>query len=56
MDNDMAMQHVTEQGILMKRWFRDVKGDLRRMRTGKWKEKAQERNTWLLIVKKAKDL
>jgi hypothetical protein len=24
------------------------------MRIGKWKEKAQERNTWQLIVKEAK--
>jgi hypothetical protein len=28
--------------------------DLRRIRIGKWKEKAQERNTWRLIVKEAK--
>jgi hypothetical protein len=36
------------------RWLRDVKDDLRRMRIDKLKEKAQERNTWRLIVKKAK--
>jgi hypothetical protein len=36
-----------------KRWLQDVKDGLRWMRIGKWKEKAQERNTWL-IVKDAK--
>jgi hypothetical protein len=38
-----------------KRWFRDVKDGLRRMRVGKWKEKAQRRYTWRLTVKEAKD-
>jgi uncharacterized protein YlxP (DUF503 family) len=37
-----------------KRWLQDVKDYLRRMRIGKWKKKAQEQNTWRLIVKEAK--
>jgi hypothetical protein len=44
---------VRRKGRPRKRWLRDVKDDLRRMRIGKWKEKAQERNTWPLIVKEA---
>jgi hypothetical protein len=42
------------RGRPWKRWLQDVKDDLRRMMIGKWKEKAQERNTRLLIVKKTK--
>jgi hypothetical protein len=42
------------RGRPRKRWFQDVKDDLRRMRIGKWEEKAQERNAWRLIVKEAK--
>jgi hypothetical protein len=38
----------------MKNWLQEVKDDLRRMRIGKWKEKAQERKTWRLITKEAK--
>jgi hypothetical protein len=45
---------VCRKGRPRKRSFQDVKDDLRRMRIGKWKEKAQERNTWLLIVKEGK--
>jgi hypothetical protein len=45
---------VRRRGRPRKRWLQDVKDDLRRMRIGKWKEKAQERNTWRLIVKEAK--
>jgi hypothetical protein len=45
---------VRRRGRPRKRWLRDVKDDLRRMRIGKWKEKAQERNTWRLIMKEAK--
>jgi hypothetical protein len=37
-----------------KRWFQDVKDDIRRLKIGKWKEKAQERNAWLVIVKAAR--
>jgi hypothetical protein len=44
---------VCRRGRPRKRWFQVVKDDLRRMRIGKWKEKAQERNTWQLIVKEA---
>jgi hypothetical protein len=36
-----------------RRWLQDVKDDMRRMRTGKWKEYRNE-NTWQLIVKEAK--
>jgi hypothetical protein len=42
------------RGRPRKRWLQDVRDHLRRMRIGKWKEKAQERNTWPLIVKKPK--
>jgi hypothetical protein len=45
---------VRRRGRPRKRWLQDVKDDLRRMRIGKWKEKAQERNKWGLIVKEAK--
>jgi hypothetical protein len=45
---------VHRRGRPRKRWLQDVKDDLPRMRIGKWKEKAQERNTWRLIVKEAK--
>jgi hypothetical protein len=38
-----------------KRWLEDVKDDLRRMRIGKWKEKAHNQNTWQLIAKEGKD-
>jgi hypothetical protein len=41
---------VHRKGTPRARWFKDVKDDLKRMRIGKWKEKAQERNTWRLIV------
>jgi hypothetical protein len=42
---------VRRKGRPRKRWLQDVKDDRRRMRIGKWKEKAQEQNTWRLIVK-----
>jgi hypothetical protein len=45
---------VHRRGKPGKRWLQDVKDGLRRMRIGKWKKKAQERNTWRLIVKEAK--
>jgi hypothetical protein len=45
---------VLRRGSARKRRFQYVKAELRRMRIGKWKEKAQERNTWQLIVKEAK--
>jgi hypothetical protein len=45
---------VRRRGTHRKRWLRDVKDGLRRMRIGKWKEKAQGRNTWRLIVKETK--
>jgi hypothetical protein len=45
---------VRRRKIPRKRWLQDVKDDLRRRRFGKWKEKAQERNTWRLIVKEGK--
>jgi hypothetical protein len=45
---------VCRRGRLRKRWLQDVKDDLRRMRTGEWKEKAQEQNIWQLTVKEAK--
>jgi hypothetical protein len=45
---------VRRRGRPRKRWLQDVKDDLRRRRIGKWKEKAQERNTWRLIVKEVK--
>jgi hypothetical protein len=37
-----------------KRWFQEVKNDLREVRTGKWKEKAQEGDTWQPVVKETK--
>jgi hypothetical protein len=33
---------VRKRGRTRKRWLQDVKDDLRRMRIGNWKEKAQE--------------
>jgi hypothetical protein len=45
---------VHRRGSPRKRWFQDVKDDLRQMRIGKWKDKAQEQNTWRLIVKEVK--
>jgi hypothetical protein len=45
---------VCQMGRPRKRRLQDVKGDLRRIMIGKWKEKAQERNTWWLIVREAK--
>jgi hypothetical protein len=45
---------VHRRGRPRKRWLQDVKDDLRRMRIGKWKDNAQEQNTWRLIVKEAK--
>jgi hypothetical protein len=37
---------VRRRGRPRKRWLQDVKDDLRRMRTCKRKEKAQELNIW----------
>jgi hypothetical protein len=45
---------VRRRGRPKKRWLQDVKDDVRRMRIGKCKEKAQEQNTWRIIVKEAK--
>jgi hypothetical protein len=45
---------VHSSGRPRKRWLQDVKDGQRQMRTGKWKEKAQEQNTWWLIVKETK--
>jgi hypothetical protein len=45
---------VCRSGSPRKRWLQDANDDLRQMSIGKWKEKAQERNTWRLIVKEAK--
>jgi hypothetical protein len=44
---------VRRRGRTKKRWLQDVKDDQRILRIGKWKEKAQERNTWRLTVKEA---
>jgi hypothetical protein len=45
---------VRKRGRPRKRWLQDVKDDRRRMRIGKWKEKALKRNKWGLIVREAK--
>jgi hypothetical protein len=45
---------VRRRGSPRKRWFQDVKYELRRIMIGKWKEKVQERNTHRLNVKEAK--
>jgi hypothetical protein len=45
---------VRRTGRRGRRWLQGMKDDPRRMRIDKRKEKAQERYTWLLIVKKPK--
>jgi hypothetical protein len=45
---------VRRRGRPRKRWFQEVKDNLSRMRIGKLKEKAQERNTWWSTVKEVK--
>jgi hypothetical protein len=44
---------VRRRGRPRKKWFQDLKDDLKRMRIGKWKRKAQEQNTWRLTVEEA---
>jgi hypothetical protein len=36
------------------RWMDDVLADLRAMRIKQWKEKAEDRQRWRLVVKEAK--
>lgn len=45
---------VRRRGRPRTRWFQDVTADLRKMRIVRWKEKAQDRDAWRLIVKEAK--
>jgi hypothetical protein len=47
---------IHRRGRPRKRWFQEMKDNLRQMRIGKCKEKSKERNTWQLTVRETKVL